>query len=340
MTSPPSDNPTRPILKRIAAVLVITVALASVLAAVVACLVRPDPMAALALIPPWCFLVPGAVAAMLVWRLKHPRFGVALLIFWLVFACGWVEEVRSLVHGVVAPNAQTPGPGWRPLRVVSMNCAGTARCIDDLNPTLPDIVLLQEVPSREVLADIARALWGETASVLAAGDTAILARGRIEPQLADPTSHFSATTVVLNDGHELACISLRLTPPPSRFDFWTSGFWREHRGLRDAHRREVGEIVDQMAQFPLGVPLIVAGDFNTTPLDRALDALQPRLVDSFARAGQGLGGTGTNDWPLFRVDQVWTSPELACRLARAEKTRSSDHRLVVCELWLPPLRPR
>jgi endonuclease/exonuclease/phosphatase (EEP) superfamily protein YafD len=82
-------------------------------------------------------------------------------------------------------------------------------------------------------------------------------------------------------------------------------------------------------------PLVVGGDFNTTPLDTAFDALRPRLADSFARAGLGWGATGTNDWPLFRVDQVWTNSSIIPTQVSAAKTIHSDHRMVVCDVILP-----
>ena len=77
---------------------------------------------------------------------------------------------------------------------------------------------------------------------------------------------------------------------------------------------------------------MVGGDFNTTPHDRALSELRLIMTDSFSHSGTGLGGTGTNDWPLFRVDQVWVNalcePERVC----AMKSIHSDHRLVLCDL--------
>jgi endonuclease/exonuclease/phosphatase (EEP) superfamily protein YafD len=79
------------------------------------------------------------------------------------------------------------------------------------------------------------------------------------------------------------------------------------------------------------LPVLVGGDFNTTGLDTALDALRPTLTDAFAGHGTGWGATGTNDWPLFRVDQIWTDARLVPTRVYAEKTTSSDHRMVICD---------
>ena len=80
--------------------------------------------------------------------------------------------------------------------------------------------------------------------------------------------------------------------------------------------------------------LVIGGDFNTTGLDRALDELQPQLADAFAGSGFGWGATGTNDWPLFRVDQIWTNTGLISVRVLAEKTDCSDHHFAVrCPRW-------
>lgn len=44
------------------------------------------------------------------------------------------------------------------------------------------------------------------------------------------------------------------------------------------------------------------------------------------------GDTFMNDFPILRIDQVWTSEHFRAVGARAKKAEHSDHRMVVCDL--------
>lgn len=83
-------------------------------------------------------------------------------------------------------------------------------------------------------------------------------------------------------------------------------------------------------------PVIVGGDFNAPPDDAALFPLRKRLFDTFRKSGRGWGNTGTNAYPLFRVDQIWASQHFRPESVRAQKTIHSDHRMVICDLVLEP----
>ena len=311
---------------------VCTVAAGSLLLAITACVWRPDAVAALTLAPAWCWLLPGGTSTVALWRVGYRKPAGVLIAAWLVFAAGWIEEIRSVTRLVGGTLSELPGPGERRLRVVSLNCATNPRSLADLQRVAPDIVLLQEVPGVEQLERMAQELFGDDAGVLHGGDTAILVRGAIEPRFVDRSAHFVAGRVTLRGGWQFDCLSLRLTPPPARLDFWAPAFWASHAELRNTHRRELQAIVAQLGPLPTEHPIVVGGDFNTVSLDQALDLLRPQLHDAFPAVGRGWGATGTNDWPLFRVDQVWIDDQSRPTRVHAEKTVSSDHRMVVVEL--------
>ena len=124
-----------------------------------------------------------------------------------------------------------------------MNCANTERCVDDLVRVQPDIVLLQESPGIDGLQRMTQQLFGDAGHFLSGGDTAILARGTIEARFVDDSGQFVVGTIALPNHEPIQCVSLRLTPPISRLDFWTTDFWSEHREMRNIHRRELQEVV-------------------------------------------------------------------------------------------------
>ena len=89
------------------------------------------------------------------------------------------------------------------------------------------------------------------------------------------------------------------------------------------------------SELQTSVHLIVGGDFKSPPYDDALAPLRDRLFDAFRKAGHGRGATGTNDYPLFRVDQIWVSQGFRPESVTAQNTMYSDHRMVVCDLTMP-----
>ena len=297
--------------------------------AVAGCLWRPDALAALTLVPAWCWPLAGVLPLLAAWKLRLRRLAGGLALLCLVFAVGWVEEVPALAR--LATSARQPAGGRR-VRIVSLNCANSGRALADLQGVEADVLLLQEAPSAERLAEIGAALFGKGGGVLSGGDTAIVARGSIEPAFVDRAAHFVAAVVTLDDGVRLGCVSLRLEPPGAQLDFWSAGFWNAHRGRRAKHRRQLREVAARAGRMAAAVPVVIGGDFNTVPLDRALDELRPQFADAFAGSGRGWGATGTNDWPLFRVDQIWTGPGATPLSVRSRTTTTSDHRMVVCDL--------
>ena len=76
---------------------------------------------------------------------------------------------------------------------------------------------------------------------------------------------------------------------------------------------------------------IIGGDFNLPGTDGALSAFA-ELRDAFEEGGVGWCNTGTSDYPLFRVDQIWISSDLECDVLKAFATNHSDHRMVIADL--------
>ncbi len=87
------------------------------------------------------------------------------------------------------------------------------------------------------------------------------------------------------------------------------------------------------------VPVVVAGDFNSTPhnwvprhVARGLG-----LQDAFLEAGTGWGGTYHTRLPLARIDFVMAGPEWRVAQARVPDVAFSDHKpLVVSLRWRDP----
>lgn len=113
-----------------------------------------------------------------------------------------------------------------------------------------------------------------------------------------------------------------------------------HLGL-DRAEREVQLSELSRASRDLAGPLILAGDFNTTPDDAALSGLASELRDALAAAGRDGQGTlltaaGTAE---KRIDFIFVTPEFRIENCVIPSVDYSDHRPIVAHLsfyLLPP----
>jgi vancomycin resistance protein VanJ len=301
----------------------------------VAYLVRPDAAALVTLFPAWGWGLAGLLALLPVRRLYHRSAVWAAAAAWLLFIPLFAEEPASLIRGLAQARYLLPVPAKPPglVRVVSLNCAGgDPAAAQEVIAYHPDIVLLQESPRAADVEAVARALFGASGTAIVGWDTAIVARAPLAlTQPARASSYWVEARARLPDGREAELVSLRYVPPVLSLAFWSPESWREQAENRQARRRQAEQLRARMAALP-DIPLIVGGDFNAPADDAVCRLLKPRLRDTFREAGCGWGSTGTNDYPLVRVDQVWASRPFRAVGVVARKTAHSDHRLVVCDL--------
>ena len=119
---------------------------------------------------------------------------------------------------------------------------------------------------------------------------------------------------------------------PHLFDW---GFWkpylRQYRNAYRARAKEIERIRKMLKQEKR--PVIVAGDFNSTPhswVHRQLTA--GGMQDAFGRTGDGWGSTYHSDLPFARIDFVFASAEWKIVEARVPEADLSDHRPMLATL--------
>ncbi len=119
-----------------------------------------------------------------------------------------------------------------------------------------------------------------------------------------------------------------------RRDLFSLGFWRIYlRQYRDAYlvrAREIEKICALLDQEHL--PLIVSGDFNSTPHNSAFYRLAEGLQDAFKVAGRGWGATYHGRMPMARIDHVLVSPAWQVVTAHVAEAKYSDHRPLIVRL--------
>lgn len=290
---------------------------------------RPDSCAAVTVLPTWVWLALGLVLTGLGWNRTGKRSFTVVAFLWLLFLLVFVEEARSLIR---FRRLRRDGNA---LRVVSLNCAGGSKdAAAEVEQYRPDIVLLQESPSRNEVKDLARQLFKEDAGFVWGVDASIIARGKVVPVDLPVRlrTDFVQARVQLTSGVELEVISLRLLPGVVRMDLWSRSCWQAHAEHRRAQREQLQAVAQQIDAVPHTTPLIVSGDFNAPAGDAIFRLLQPRLHDAFKEGGTGWGNTILNDTPVLRIDQIWVSERFRAMAVVARRTKHSDHRMVVCDL--------
>lgn len=82
-------------------------------------------------------------------------------------------------------------------------------------------------------------------------------------------------------------------------------------------------------------PVLLAGDFNDTPVSYCYRQVDKVLDDSFVDEGKGLGQTHTQMLPLLRIDYIFHSQSLQTIEHRTINKDYSDHYPVIARFRMP-----
>lgn len=83
-----------------------------------------------------------------------------------------------------------------------------------------------------------------------------------------------------------------------------------------------------------GLPYIIAGDFNDTPLSYAVNQVGAGLRNAFREKGRGWGVTYNGDFPNFQIDYILASKDFQVRHYQIVKAKLSDHYPIWADLQL------
>lgn len=87
--------------------------------------------------------------------------------------------------------------------------------------------------------------------------------------------------------------------------------------------RQAKTLKSQIDKSPY--PVIVAGDFNDTPVSYSYRKIRKGLNDSFVNSGYGAGFTYRGNYPANRIDYILYDPKLESRFFDIIKVKFSDH---------------
>jgi endonuclease/exonuclease/phosphatase (EEP) superfamily protein YafD len=333
--SPPaSAQPKRKLPLRIA----FTAASLAVLAGASALLLRqPDELAALTVLPPWCWPLPGLLLAALGARAAPRLLTVLAALAWAGFVLVFCEEPGDALRRRESPSQEwiSARADGRALRVVTVNAGGRIEAVDEAFAQDPDLVLVQESPSERKLAELAARRYGPGAHLAWGADTSILGRGDVASAGGhSPGSHVREALVRFRSGPNVRAFSIRLLTPPARLDLWRPAAWTECRDHRRAQRRQVADLAARLAELPPGDTVLVGGDWNAPARDRIFRVLPPTLRDLWTDGGSGFGNTVLGGVPIHRIDRIFAGPGVSATAVRARTMSETDHRAVTADVLL------
>lgn len=113
----------------------------------------------------------------------------------------------------------------------------------------------------------------------------------------------------------------------------TSKWLINHLGRQTKKRAPEADAVARYIAYHRGVPMIVCGDFNDTPLSYAHRTISKGLVDCYVESGNGPGISYHESRIYVRIDNILCTPDFkpyACKVDNSIK--NSDHYPIMC--WL------
>ncbi len=335
-----STTPSRLRILRVTAGYVIPIGSLLLHFAVMLCFINQwDRAAAVTVFPIWCWAVGGILIAFVGWLVFRTRLAIVAIGIWIVTTIFAADETGGMLRVMQKRLTEDhPGDfyGKTVYRVVTLNCSKrNADAAAEVARFNPDIVLLQEVPSRSEVHSLAHEMFGDEAAMAANWHCAILTRGKLQRKGGSVKPPFESAVISFPDGAAFDVFSIHLEHAVTRWDLWDPDCWRSHAQNRRERRRQLQAVLERYAKIGGGTrPCLIGGDFNAPPSDSIFGLMRGRFGDGFKTAGRGWGNTFFNRFPALRIDQIWSTSALIPINARAVKTQHSDHRMLVVDYIL------
>lgn len=233
--------------------------------------------------------------------------------------------------------------------VMSFNirhCEGIDEAVDVkriaklINEAKPDLIALQEV-DRGVTRSARRDMPTELASLtgmeaifyqniaLEGGEYGNAVMSRFPIKACDNT-----LLTTIGDGEQRGAIRAVISIPTDIGGERDLVFIATHLDHRDSDVERMLS-VDELHLLMMkagGLPIIVAGDFNSVPCSRVHSKLKQRLRDAWELAGNGPGFTHPADRATRRIDYLWVSQNISPLDIQVVPTLASDHFAVLGRL--------
>lgn len=215
-----------------------------------------------------------------------------------------------------------------------------------ISPHEPDVLLLQEFVNRSKIQSYIDFIAKKTALKYHAwsskGRLVILSKYPLENASStffkNNSNGFQQADLILEDTKirlfnihlQTNAISNIADKVASEGDIKEKETWLDIKGMMGRYRRSARlrahqseKVAEKIRASPH--PVIVAGDFNDTPMSFSYHHLSQNLKDSFREKGRGLGTTYAGSIPALRIDYILSDPRFQILEHRIIKKSFSDH---------------
>ena len=302
-----------------------------------------DMCSALTVFPPWVWIPAGIVLPVMTRGSWNRWFLIVPVVMWSIFPILFADTPFSVIRQI---NSEWPDPAWEDIResshtvrAITVNCGdGGLRTLEETRIYRPDLLLIQESPSRTELEKFVCDTYGERGCLRYGVDASIAACGVIldTTPTMDTDSFFSHARIRFERGFTVDTVSLRLAPPEVLLCLWSPASWKRQSQDRVTRRGQLLKIMPALDSLGDETPVIVGGDFNEPARSPVFKMMSPRLYDTFHEAGLGWGNTVLNDFRIHRIDRIWVSRHFQNYGCVSIGTRNSDHCIVICDMILEP----
>ncbi len=302
---------------------------------------RPDDLLALTVFPVWVWTIPPILIVLLIGLLAGYRYLLALIPLLLVTYLASdtpLAPLRVMISDAPPTVRQT---NEQTLRVISHNCHHLPSAVKALKKYDADIVLLQEIVRSKHFEEVRLHLFGEAGFSLKGRDIAILSRYPLKQitleneyqkfciaaQVSIPTSHGT---------EDILLAPLHLNSPPFRYDLWEKECWQSYTQHRLAQKKQFQSIVNSLPAFEANDKVIIGGDFNAPAGDVIFEIMPSYMQEAFHETGVGWGCSFHSQYPLIRIDQLWSTPQIKPIRCHTVDSESSDHRVIIVDYEIIP----
>ncbi|HSS00742.1 MAG TPA: endonuclease/exonuclease/phosphatase family protein [Kofleriaceae bacterium] len=250
---------------------------------------------------------------------------------------GWIDvaAIAMLVHALPLVVDLTRSPrsgaaGGGEIRVLMLNVRTENRHVDQVRQLIadekPDIVGLVEV-DRRWIAGVAPAVSDFVGRIEEPRDdhfgVALYARGRVAGAIERLGSDLPSAVAEVEIRDARLRVVLMHPMPPINAD-----------AMR-LQERQVAAVAERVRA--LEEPLVVMGDFNTTPWSRVFARLVEHTGLCDSRAGFGIQASFPSDMAILRIpiDHLLASCSIGVRARRIGPQVGSDHLPAIVDLTIP-----
>jgi len=327
--------------KKILGSLVPAVLLSFLVAILVCRLNQWDLVVPLTLIPFWVWGSLGTLSSVVSWLTFRNAASFAAFAIWILATVGLSEETIGIARELrYALRTEKPASRFDRdrgvLRLVTLHCCERNETAARESLSLaPDIVFLQGTPSEDQLEEISTELFGLDGITARSETGAIIARGKFVTQSSPGEPGAVHARLRLPDGDllDLSNVNFDRTLPSWRL--WSADVWDDLTLQRKGHRKQIRRYLGDYGNGEAYPPRFVAGHFGTPPGDDIFRPLaRAGLRDAYRLRGKDWGNTYPPGYPVYRIDQVWASPEIEVIALRTRFSDQTPHRIVICDFRL------